>query len=120
MNLSPVYGPLVLHLVVITILALAMLALGSLFGRSSYNKVKQEPYESGIRPETSAQQRFDVKFYLVAILFLVFDLEATFLYPWAVVYRQLGWFGFVEMLVFLLVLVTGYLYIVKKGALEWG
>lgn len=117
--MSPVYGPLILHLVVICLIALAMLALGSLFGRSSYNKTKQEPYESGIRPVTSAQQRFEVKFYLVAILFLVFDLEATFLYPWAVVYHKLGWFGFMEMIVFLAVLVTGYLYIVKKGALEW-
>lgn len=118
--MSPVYGPLILHLVVVSLIGVAMLLLGALFGRRSYNKVKQEPYESGIRPVTEAQRRFDVKFYLVAILFLVFDLEATFLYPWAVVYHKLGWFGFVEMLAFLLVLVTGYLYVVKKGALEWG
>jgi NADH-quinone oxidoreductase subunit A len=118
--MSPVFGPLLLHLGVVFLIAMAMLALGSLFGRSTYNKTKTEPYESGIRPVTEAQQRFDVKFYLVAILFLVFDLEATFLYPWAVVYRKLGWFGFMEMLAFVAVLLTGYLYIVKKGALEWG
>lgn len=118
--MSPVFGPLVIHLVVVSVIGFAMLALGSLFGRKTYNKAKQEPYESGIRPTTEAQRRFDVKFYLVAILFLVFDLETTFLYPWAVVYRKLGWFGFMEMLAFLVVLLTGYLYIVKKGALEWG
>ena len=118
--MSPVYGPLILHLVVVSLIGVAMLLLGALFGRRSHNQVKQEPYESGIRPVTEAQRRFDVKFYLVAILFLVFDLEATFLYPWAVVYNKLGWFGFVEMLAFVLVLVTGYLYVVKKGALEWG
>lgn len=118
--MSPVYGPLILHLAVVSVIGVAMLLLGSLFGRKSYSKAKSEPYESGIRPVTEAQRRFDVKFYLVAILFLVFDLEATFLYPWAVVYRQLGWFGFFEMMAFMAVLLTGYLYIVRKGALEWG
>jgi len=117
--MSPVYGPLIIHLAIICVIAAAMLSIGRLFGRKTYGKVKDEPYESGIRPDTEAQQRFGVKFYLVAILFLVFDLETTFLYPWAVVYKKLGWFGFVEMLLFILVLLTGYIYIVKKGALEW-
>ena len=118
--MSPVYGPLILHLIIVCIIAAAMLALGALFGRRTYGKAKSEPYESGIKPVTEAQQRFSVKFYLVAILFLVFDIEVTFLYPWAVVYKQLGWFGFMEMFVFIVVLLTGYIYIVKKGALEWG
>ena len=117
--MSEVYGPLVLHLVIVSLIGVAMLALGAFFGRRSYNKAKDEPYESGIRPLTEAQQRFGVKFYLVAILFLVFDLEATYLYPWAVIYRKLSWFGFVEMLAFIAVLLVGYLYIVKRGALEW-
>ena len=117
--MSAVYTPLVLHLVVVTILGLIMLALGVLFGRRSQSQVKAEPYESGIRPTTEAQQRFSVKFYLVAILFIVFDLEATFLYPWAVIYKKLAWFGFFEMLVFIAILMVGYIYIVKKGALEW-
>jgi NADH-quinone oxidoreductase subunit A len=109
-----------LHLAVVSVLAGVMLALGSLFGRKTKNRAKLEPYESGIRPVTEAQQRFDVKFYLVAILFLVFDLESTFLYPWAVAFHKLGWFGFMEMLAFVVVLLCGYIYIVKKGALEWG
>lgn len=117
--MSGVYGPLVLHLVVVTVIAIAMLLLSKLFGRQTYNKAKTEAYESGIRPVTEAQQQFGVKFYLIAILFLVFDLETTFLYPWAVIYQKLEWFGFFEMLVFLTILVVGFIYVVKKGALEW-
>jgi NADH-quinone oxidoreductase subunit A len=114
-----VYAPIVLHLVMVVGIAAAMLALGFFFGRRTRSVVKSEPYESGIRPETEAQQRFDVKFYLVAILFIVFDLETTYLYPWAVIYKELAWFGFIEMVVFVAILMVGYLYIVKKGALEW-
>jgi NADH-quinone oxidoreductase subunit A len=114
-----VYAPIVLHLVIVAAIAAAMIALGSLFGRKSRSAAKLEPYESGIRPVTQAQQRFDVKFYLVAILFIVFDLETTYLFPWAVIYRELAWFGFFEMLVFVAILLVGYIYIVRKGALEW-
>ena len=117
--MSPVYTPVLLHLAVVTVIGLAMLAMGALFGRRRKSQVKAEPYESGIRPETEAQQRFSVKFYLVAILFIVFDLETTFLYPWAVIYKKLAWFGFFEMLVFVAILLVGYLYVVKQGALEW-
>jgi NADH-quinone oxidoreductase subunit A len=113
------YAPIVLHLVIVAAIAAAMLALGVLFGRRTRSMVKSEPYESGIRPKTEAQQRFDVKFYLVAILFIVFDLETTYLYPWAVIYRRLSWFGFVEMLVFVAILLVGYIYIIRKGALNW-
>ena len=114
-----VYAPIVLHLAIVIAIAAAMITLGVLFGRRTRSAVKSEPYESGIRPKTEAQQRFDVKFYLVAILFIVFDLETTYLYPWAVIYKELAWFGFLEMLVFIAILLVGYLYIVKKGALEW-
>ncbi len=77
------------------------------------------PYESGIVPTGDARQRFSVKFYLVAMLFILFDIEAIFLYPWAVVYRELKMFGFVEMLIFVILILSGFFYIWKKGALDW-
>jgi NADH-quinone oxidoreductase subunit A len=80
---------------------------------------KQSTYESGMEPVRSARERFSVKFYLVAMLFIVFDIEITFMYPWAVNFRALGVDGFVEMLVFIFILLVGYVYIVRKGALEW-
>ena len=80
---------------------------------------KLSTYESGMEPVRSARERFSVKFYMVAMLFIVFDIEVVFMYPWAVMFRQLGMFGFVEMLVFIAVLLVGYLYLVKKGALRW-
>jgi NADH-quinone oxidoreductase subunit A len=80
---------------------------------------KLSTYESGMEPVKTARERFSVKFYLVAMLFIVFDLEIVFMYPWAVMYRKLGLFGFVEMMVFIGVLLVGYVYIVKKGALRW-
>ena len=83
------------------------------------NEEKLSTYESGMEPVKSARERFSVKFYMVAMLFIVFDIEIVFMYPWAVMFRQLGLFGFVEMLVFIAILLVGYLYIVKKGALRW-
>ena len=80
---------------------------------------KLSTYESGMDPVRTARERFSVKYYLVAMLFIVFDIEIVFMYPWAVVFRQLGLFGFIEMLVFIGVLLVGFLYILKKGALEW-
>ena len=80
---------------------------------------KGMPYESGIVPTGDARQRFSVKFYLVAMLFIVFDIEIAFMYPWAVRFRELGAGGFLEMLVFIAVLLVGYVYILRKGALEW-
>lgn len=91
-------------------------------GPSKHTETKLEPYEAGIRPKFSigtARERFSVKFYLVAILFVIFDIEAVFLYPWAVSFRELGMFGLVEMMVFLGILFSGYIYIVKRGALKW-
>jgi NADH-quinone oxidoreductase subunit A len=81
--------------------------------------VKDSPYESGIAPTGSARERFSVKFYLVAIVFILFDIEAVFLYPWAVVYRELKLFGFFEMLIFVVLILSGFFYIWKKGALDW-
>ncbi len=81
--------------------------------------VKQAPYESGVIPLGSARERFSVKFYLVALLFIVFDLETVFLIPWGVTFRELGVFGFVEMLIFIGILLVGFVYVWKKGALQW-
>lgn len=96
-----------------------MLALSYLLGRKKATRRKQMPYECGIEPEEDARQRFPVKFYLVALMFIVFDIEVVFLYPWAVIYRQLALFGLIEMGIFILILMVGYVYILKKGALKW-
>ena len=80
---------------------------------------KLSTYESGMEPVKSARERFSVKFYLVAMMFIVFDIEIVFMYPWAVKFKQLGVFGFVEMIVFIGILLVGYLYIWRKGALKW-
>lgn len=80
---------------------------------------KLDPYESGMIPLGNTRERFSVKFYVVAILFIIFDIETIFLVPWSVLFRDLGVFGFVEMLIFMAVLLVGYVYIWKKGALEW-
>ena len=89
-----------------------------MLGVKTHSAVKDEPFECGNPPSGSAWGRFSVKFYLAAILFIVFDVEVVFLYPWAVVFRQLGLFGFMAMLLFVLVLVVGLVYEVKKGGLE--
>lgn len=83
------------------------------------NPTKLEPYESGMVPVGQAQRRFSVQFYLPAVLFILFDIEVIFLFPWAVAFRDLGLFGFVEMLVFIGILLVGYVYILRKGALDW-
>jgi NADH-quinone oxidoreductase subunit A len=92
----------------------------TVFGPRSKGKIKNEAYESGVGPIIgTVDQKFSVKFYLLAILFLIFDIEAVFMYPWAVIVRELGWFGFIEMVVFMLFLLTGLIYILKKGVLNW-
>ena len=88
-------------------------------GPKNPTEQKLSTYESGMDPIKGAHERFSVKFYLVAMLFIIFDIEVVFLYPWAVNLRQLGMFGFVEMLIFVAILMLGYLYVWKKGALEW-
>ena len=92
----------------------------TVLGPRSKGKMKNEAYESGVGPIIgTVDQKFSVKFYLLAILFLIFDIEAVFMYPWAVSVRELGWFGFTEMVVFMLLLLTGLIYILKKGVLNW-
>ena len=100
-------------------LAAGLLTASYLLGNKIRNRVKDTPYESGIVPTGDARQRFSVKFYLVGMLFILFDIEAIFLYPWVVVYRDLKMFGFVEMLIFVILILSGFFYIWKKGALDW-
>nr|WP_321467076.1 NADH-quinone oxidoreductase subunit A [uncultured Desulfobulbus sp.] len=92
----------------------------TVFGPSAGGKAKNEAYESGVKRMIGlAEQKFSVKYYMLAILFLLFDIEAVFMYPWAVSVRELGWFGFTEMVVFMVLLLTGLIYILKKGVLNW-
>lgn len=100
-------------------LAGVLLLLSTAVGRHRPSQTKMQPYECGITPTGDARQPFTVKFYLVAMVFILFDVEGVFLYPWAYVYRALGWYGFVEMLVYILILLAGYVYLWKKGALDW-
>ncbi|HET9483296.1 MAG TPA: NADH-quinone oxidoreductase subunit A [Xanthomonadales bacterium] len=118
MSLSE-YLPILLFLGVSTIIAVALLALGSLLGPSRPGADKLSPYECGFEAFEDARMKFDVRYYLMAILFIVFDLEIAFLFPWAVVFRDIGVVALVEMGMFLLLLVVGFAYVWKKGALEW-
>ncbi len=114
-----VYFPIVLMLAVALAIPLLLFVLASVLGPKNPTPEKMIPYESGSASTGAQHVRLSVKFYLTAILFVVFDIEAVFLYPWAAEFRSLGWFGFVEMLLFLLVLGVTLLYAWKKGALEW-
>ncbi|MBI5476599.1 MAG: NADH-quinone oxidoreductase subunit A [Ignavibacteriales bacterium] len=89
------------------------------FGPKNPNDVKLSIYESGMEPIRSARERISIKYYMVAMLFILFDIEVVFMYPWAVNFRSLGWFGFIEMVIFILILMIGFLYLWKKGAFEW-
>ncbi|GIW43460.1 MAG: NADH-quinone oxidoreductase subunit A [Candidatus Binatia bacterium] len=100
-------------------LVAVMVSLGRLLGPRVETPAKGEAFECGNPPSGSAWGRFPVKFYMTAIIFIIFDIEVVFLYPWAVLFDRLGWFGFAEMLVFLFVLGVGLIYVWQKGALEW-
>ncbi|MEK7283923.1 MAG: NADH-quinone oxidoreductase subunit A [Acidobacteriota bacterium] len=113
------YAPILIFLAVATVFPVATLVIARLLRPSRYNKVKSEAYECGVPPSGEARARYPVRFYVIAVLFVVFDVETIFLFPWAVKYRALGLFGFAEMLVFLGILLVGYAYAWKKGALEW-
>ncbi len=118
---SPVlsYIPIVLLLIISIAIPLAALTVGGFVRRSIFDKVKLMPYECGVDPSGDARDRYSVRYYIIAMLFLIFDVETIFLFPWAVVYDQLAIFGLIEMLVFIGILVVGYYYAWKKGALEW-
>ncbi len=113
------YKPLVFVLFLAALIPAAFMLISARLGPRHPDPEKLSPYESGILPRTGPDRRFPVKFYLVAVMFLLFDVEAVFLFPWAVRFRELRWFGFVEMLIFLAVLVIGLAYAWRKGALDW-
>ncbi len=113
------YFPVLVQALLAMALAAGLIAVSYLLGKRVRNRVKDMPYESGMVPTCDARHRFSVKFYLVAMLFILFDIEAIFLYPWVVVYRELKMFAFVEMLVFVILILSGFFYIWKKGALDW-
>ena len=113
------YAPILIHLVIAVLLSAGLILISWLIGERRPTRAKLTPYECGILPTGDARQPFAVKFYLVAMLFILFDVEAIFLFPWAVAFRELGMFGFVEMLLYILVLLAGYIYLWKKGALDW-
>src|SRR5262245_14142998 len=113
------YAPILILLGISLLNAVGMVAVSHLVSPFRPTPAKLDPYESGMIPLGNTRERFSVKFYMIAILFIVFDIEAVFLIPWAVWFRRLGWFGFIEMLVFIFVLLVGFVYIWKKGALEW-
>jgi NADH-quinone oxidoreductase subunit A len=102
-----------------TLVALIAIGLGTLFGPRKESAAKSMPYESGMNPYGEGTRRMPVRFYLIAVLFILFDIEVVFFLPWAVVFRQLGLFGLIEMIIFIAVLLVGYVYAWKKGALEW-
>jgi NADH-quinone oxidoreductase subunit A len=114
------YLPLLIHMIVVGIVACGMVLLSWLIGWRRPTRAKMAPYECGMAPIGDARERFSVKFYLVAMLFILFDVEAVFLYPWAVILRDLKMFGFWEMLVYIGILLVGFFYIWKKGVLDWG
>jgi NADH-quinone oxidoreductase subunit A len=116
---SEVYFPVLVQVLIAVAIAGGLIIASAILGKRAKSPLKDTPYESGIAPTGSARERFSVKFYLVAMVFILFDIEAIFLYPWAVVYRDLGLFGFLEMLLFIVLVLAGFFYVWKKGALNW-
>ena len=113
------YVAIALMMVLATLVALIAIGMGNLFGPRKKSAVKSMPYESGMPPIGEGTRRMPVRFYLIAVLFILFDIEVIFSLPWAIVFRQLGWFGLIEMFIFIVILLVGYVYAWKKGALEW-
>ncbi|MFZ1082543.1 MAG: NADH-quinone oxidoreductase subunit A [Candidatus Kryptoniota bacterium] len=113
------YIPIFLLLAVAATLGTVLVNINRFLGPRLPSDEKLSTYESGMEPIRTARDRFTVRFYLVAILFILFDVEIVFLYPWAVNFLSLGWFGFIEMVIFIVILLIGYYYVIKKGALQW-
>ncbi len=111
--------PILFLVVFAAVLAVALVSMSVIFGRRTRMGKKVEPYECGMTPVGTTKSPVPVKFYMVAILFILFDVEVIFLYPWAVISRKLGAFGFIEMIVFVVILLVGYFYILGRGALKW-
>jgi NADH-quinone oxidoreductase subunit A len=113
------FFPVLIQILIAMAVAGGMIGASALLGRRVKDTVKSSPYESGMKPIGNARERFSVKYYLVAMVFILFDIEAIFLYPWAVVYRELKLFAFFEMLLFIVLVLCGFFYIWKKGVLNW-
>jgi NADH-quinone oxidoreductase subunit A len=111
--------PILIYFVVAVAFGVVTLLIARLVVPSRYSQVKLDPYECGIEAAGDARDRYSIKYFLVAMLFLIFDVETIFLYPWAVIVDELAWFGFLEMVVFLFILVVGYFWAWREGALEW-
>jgi NADH-quinone oxidoreductase subunit A len=114
-----IYFPIVVQVIIAFAVAAGLIAASTLLGKRARSPLKDTPYESGMAPVGSARERFSVKFYLVGMIFILFDIEAVFLYPWAVVFRELKMFALGEMFVFVALILVGYFYVWKKGALDW-
>jgi NADH-quinone oxidoreductase subunit A len=113
------YYPVAILIGITAALGVLVTVLGHLFGPRRPTKRKGETYESGMMPYGPGTRQMPIRFYLVAVLFILFDVEVIFLFPWAVVYRELGLFGIIEMVIFVLILLVGFIYALKKGAFEW-
>lgn len=112
------YFPVFMLFLFAGVVVATLLLIAQKLGPKRLNPVKGEPFESGNPPKGDARIRFSIRFYLVAMLFLIFEIEVVFLYPWAILFRRLGLFGLVEMGIFVLILIVGYIYVWKKGALD--
>jgi NADH-quinone oxidoreductase subunit A len=113
------YIAIAVMIAVATLIAFIAIGLGELFGPRKNTEAKNMPYESGMNPYGEGTRRMPVRFYLIAVLFILFDIEVVFFLPWAIAFRKLGIFGLIEMVIFIVVLLIGYIYAWKKGALEW-
>jgi NADH-quinone oxidoreductase subunit A len=113
------YFPVLVQIAIAMAVAAGLIAASALLGKRARSPQKDTPYECGMAPVGSASERFSVKFYLVGMIFILFDIEAVFLYPWAMVFRQLKMFAFTEMLIFVALVLVGFFYVWKKGALDW-
>jgi NADH-quinone oxidoreductase subunit A len=113
------YLPIFLFMVLAFLFPVVTLIVARLIRPSSGGQGKLAPYECGVDPDSDARQRYAIRYYVVAILFVIFDVETVFLFPWAIIYGQLRLFGLIEMMVFLGILIVGYIWIIKKGALDW-
>jgi len=113
------YLPVLIYMAIAVGLVGVIVLLSEFLGKKTHTYAKDLPYECGMDPIGDARHRYSVRFYVIAMFFIVFDIEAIFLYPWAVVFKPLGWFGFWEMMVFIGILVVGLAYVWGKGALEW-
>src|ERR1700690_1919127 len=118
-NYPEIYFPVLIQVLIAAGLASVLILISTVLGKRARSPLKDTPYESGMAPVGSARERFSVKFYLVGMIFILFDIEAVFLYPWAVVFRELKMFAFAEMFLFVVLILVGFFYVYKKGAPDW-